>query len=99
MPLGAALRRHADRGRTGWPLMIEMRLKAFIVRASQLTAEPVREMAFDSQTEGCVADDASGALYVNEERLNLDHGYPVRLIGPNRPGVLQTKWVERVVVR
>lgn len=38
------------------------------------------------------------ALFVNGERLNLDHGYPVRLIAPNRPGVMQTKWVHRVVV-
>lgn len=39
------------------------------------------------------------ALFVNGERLNLDHGYPVRLIGPNRPGVLQTKWVHRMAVQ
>ena len=25
----------------------------------------------------------------------LDHGYPLRLIGPDRPGVTQTKWVTR----
>jgi DMSO/TMAO reductase YedYZ molybdopterin-dependent catalytic subunit len=25
--------------------------------------------------------------------LHLDHGFPVRLIAPNRPGVMQTKWV------
>lgn len=30
--------------------------------------------------------------------LALDHGYPARLIAPNRPGVLQTKWVHRVVM-
>lgn len=39
------------------------------------------------------------ALEVNGETLDVDHGYPVRLIGPNRPGVLQTKWVTRLVVR
>jgi DMSO/TMAO reductase YedYZ molybdopterin-dependent catalytic subunit len=39
------------------------------------------------------------ALRVDGEPLHIDHGYPVRLIGPNRPGVLQTKWVQRVVVR
>jgi DMSO/TMAO reductase YedYZ molybdopterin-dependent catalytic subunit len=39
------------------------------------------------------------ALRVNGEPLALDHGYPLRLIGPNRPGVMQTKWVTRVVVR
>jgi DMSO/TMAO reductase YedYZ molybdopterin-dependent catalytic subunit len=38
------------------------------------------------------------ALRLGGEPLHPDHGYPVRLIAPNRPGVLQTKWVERVVV-
>lgn len=38
------------------------------------------------------------ALELNGEPLHLDHGFPVRLIGPNRPGVLQTKWVSRLVV-
>ncbi|HYV60031.1 MAG TPA: molybdopterin-dependent oxidoreductase [Acidimicrobiia bacterium] len=39
------------------------------------------------------------ALEVNGEPLDIDHGYPLRLIGPNRPGVQQTKWVTRLVVR
>ncbi len=39
------------------------------------------------------------ALLVNDQPLAPDHGYPLRLIGPNRPGVMQTKWVTRVVVR
>ncbi len=38
------------------------------------------------------------ALELNGEPLALDHGFPVRLIGPNRPGVMQTKWVGRVEV-
>ena len=38
------------------------------------------------------------ALYVNDEPLAPDHGFPVRLIGPNRPGVHQTKWVARIEV-
>lgn len=38
------------------------------------------------------------ALSLDGETLALDHGYPCRLIAPNRPGVLQTKWVSRVVV-
>ena len=38
------------------------------------------------------------ALELNGEPLHLDHGYPARLIAPNLPGVLQTKWVERLVV-
>jgi DMSO/TMAO reductase YedYZ molybdopterin-dependent catalytic subunit len=39
------------------------------------------------------------ALEVNGEALDIDHGYPLRLIGPNRPGVMQTKWVTRLAVR
>ncbi len=38
------------------------------------------------------------ALELNGEPLHPDHGRPVRLIGPNRPGVQQTKWVRRLVV-
>ncbi len=43
-------------------------------------------------------DDTLLAMQVGGEQLHLDHGYPVRLIAPNRPGVLQTKWVGRLVV-
>jgi len=38
------------------------------------------------------------ALRLGGEPLALDHGFPCRLIAPNRPGVLQTKWVHRIVV-
>lgn len=38
------------------------------------------------------------ALQINGEELHIDHGFPVRLIGPNRPGVNQTKWVTEVRV-
>jgi hypothetical protein len=36
------------------------------------------------------------ATGLNGRRLHLDHGYPARLIAPDRPGVLQTKWVKRL---
>ena len=39
------------------------------------------------------------ATHVNGEELALDHGYPLRLIAPDRPGVMQTKWVTQLVVR
>ncbi|AXB45351.1 molybdopterin-dependent oxidoreductase [Amycolatopsis albispora] len=39
------------------------------------------------------------ALQLNGEVLAPDHGYPCRVIAPNRPGVLQTKWVRRLEVR
>ncbi|WP_433681912.1 molybdopterin-dependent oxidoreductase [Nocardia sp. CA-119907] len=38
------------------------------------------------------------ALTINGETLDLDHGYPCRLIAPNRPGVLQTKWLSEIEV-
>ncbi|GGV38806.1 molybdopterin-binding protein [Actinomadura cremea] len=38
------------------------------------------------------------ALRLNGEPLHPDHGFPCRLIAPNRPGVMQTKWVHRLVV-
>jgi DMSO/TMAO reductase YedYZ molybdopterin-dependent catalytic subunit len=38
------------------------------------------------------------ALKLNGQTLDLDHGYPCRLIAPTRPGVLQTKWLSRIEV-
>lgn len=38
------------------------------------------------------------ALRIGGEPLHPDHGYPCRLIAPNRPGVLQTKWVGAITV-
>jgi hypothetical protein len=39
------------------------------------------------------------ATHLDGQPLALDHGYPLRLIGPGRPGVNQTKWVTRLVVQ
>ncbi|MFI9586234.1 molybdopterin-dependent oxidoreductase [Streptomyces sp. NPDC052236] len=36
------------------------------------------------------------ALRLGGRTLSPDHGYPARIIAPNRPGVLQTKWVTRM---
>jgi DMSO/TMAO reductase YedYZ molybdopterin-dependent catalytic subunit len=38
------------------------------------------------------------ALHLNGAELTIDHGYPARIIAPNRPGVLQTKWVSHLTV-
>jgi Oxidoreductase molybdopterin binding domain len=38
------------------------------------------------------------ALELGGETLSIDHGYPCRLIAPDRPGELQTKWVTRLEV-
>jgi len=38
------------------------------------------------------------ALELNGEPLDLDHGFPARMIAPGRPGVLQTKWLSTLEV-
>ena len=38
------------------------------------------------------------ALEVDGGVLDIDHGYPARIIAPARPGVLQTKWLSRLEV-
>jgi hypothetical protein len=39
------------------------------------------------------------ALRLDGEDLAIDHGYPVRLIAPDRPGVYQTKWIAKLEVQ
>ncbi|MCA1981592.1 molybdopterin-dependent oxidoreductase [Nocardioides nematodiphilus] len=38
------------------------------------------------------------ALMLDGQTLSLDHGYPARIISPNSPGTLQTKWISRIEV-
>jgi hypothetical protein len=38
------------------------------------------------------------ALELGGEPLSIDHGFPCRLIAPDRPGVLQTKWLASLEV-
>lgn len=51
-----------------------------------------------STIEGPQVSAALLATHLNGERLNLDHGYPLRLISPNRAGVLNTKWLSKIEV-
>ena len=57
-----------------------------VYRTSQLNEPHVRD------------GDTLLALAINGEPLHLDHGYPCRLVAPNRPGVHQTKWVTHLEV-
>ncbi|MEP6761052.1 MAG: molybdopterin-dependent oxidoreductase [Sporichthyaceae bacterium] len=52
-----------------------------------------------SDIDGPQLSHALLATHLNGERLNIDHGYPLRLIAPNRAGVLNTKWLMKIVVR
>jgi molybdopterin-dependent oxidoreductase-like protein protein len=38
------------------------------------------------------------ATHLNGARITVDHGYPLRLIAPDRAGVLNTKWLKSVEV-
>jgi hypothetical protein len=38
------------------------------------------------------------ATHLNGERLDIDHGYPLRLIAPDRAGVLNTKWLTKLEI-
>ncbi len=38
------------------------------------------------------------ATHLNGDRIDLDHGYPIRLIAPDRAGVQNTKWLHHVKV-
>jgi len=48
--------------------------------------------------EFLASDDTLLALRLGGADLDVDHGFPARVIAPDRPGVLQTKWVSRLEV-
>jgi hypothetical protein len=73
-------------GAPGSPVRVESLQAGGLYRTSMVNESQVRD------------PDTLLALEVGGEVLHIDHGYPVRLIGPNRPGVQQTKWVTKVVV-
>ncbi|MCW2496184.1 molybdopterin-dependent oxidoreductase [Jatrophihabitans sp.] len=51
-----------------------------------------------SYLEGPQVASAILATHLNGVRLTLDHGYPLRLIAPDRAGVLNTKWLTEIEV-
>ena len=51
-----------------------------------------------SYVEGPQLGRALLATHLNGNRLDLDHGYPLRLIAPDRAGVLNTKWLSGIEV-
>jgi DMSO/TMAO reductase YedYZ molybdopterin-dependent catalytic subunit len=67
-------------------------------RVESLQGQQAAYGGSDLSSAQIVDPDTLLALELNGEPLDLDHGFPCRLIGPNRPGVQQTKWVARVVV-
>jgi hypothetical protein len=67
--------------------------------SSRVTVSSLEEGAYSrSSLTGSQLEQAVLATHLNGERISLDHGYPVRLIAPDRAGVLQTKWLTRIEV-
>ncbi|KPM52146.1 molybdopterin-binding protein [Frankia sp. R43] len=85
---GVRLRDLLDRA--GIPAEATVRAESLEARGGYRTSEVAPPHARDPLT--LLATRLDGAL------LDIEHGYPARLIAPNRPGVLQTKWVHRVVM-
>ena len=51
-----------------------------------------------SYVDGPQLSDALLATHLNGGRLDVEHGYPLRLIAPDRAGVLNTKWLKSVEI-
>ena len=92
----------------GWSVGAQWRgisLLDIVERAGGTADSRVRVVSLESDSpyassvlEGPQVGHALLATHLNAERLDIDHGYPLRLIGPNRAGVLQTKWLTRIEV-
>jgi DMSO/TMAO reductase YedYZ molybdopterin-dependent catalytic subunit len=76
--------------RAGAPPRAAVRIESLEADSPYRTSTLNRHQAADRQT--------LLATHLDGKVLSADHGYPVRLVGPGRPGVNQTKWVTRVVV-
>jgi DMSO/TMAO reductase YedYZ molybdopterin-dependent catalytic subunit len=94
----------------GWSAEAEwtgVRLRDLLERAGAPAATAVRVVSLQSGGAFSVMEMPAPyagdpltllALRLNGEVLSPDHGFPARIIAPNRPGVWQTKWVSRIEV-
>ena len=91
----------------GWSAVADWRglsLLALVQRAggSAGSRVVVRSLAKGGITKaeltGSQLEQAILATHLNGERLGLDHGYPLRLVGPNRAELFDTKWIGTIEV-
>jgi DMSO/TMAO reductase YedYZ molybdopterin-dependent catalytic subunit len=80
--------------------LIDLIQRAGGTAKSRIRLNSLETGSFFSHSEifGPQLSEALLATHVNGERLDLDHGYPLRLIAPNRAGVFQTKWLAEIKV-
>jgi hypothetical protein len=82
------------------PRLMDLVQRAGGSSSSIVTVRSLEKVGYrTSVVQGSQLEHAVLATYLNNERLNLDHGYPLRLIAPDRAGVLQTKWLTKIEVR
>lgn len=89
-------------GWNAWADWQGVRLRDLTGRASEVVVSSPDPGAYGSSRVDAPTlqrDDTVLALRLNGEPLGLDHGAPARLIAAGRPGVLQTKWIDRIEVR
>ena len=87
---------------TGVPLGALAALAGVPQPASAMVRSLEQHGAFAQATltsEQVLNPDSLLALQVNGAQLNLDHGYPARIIVPGLPGVHCTKWVTSIDFR
>ncbi|MGN6324567.1 molybdopterin-dependent oxidoreductase [Pseudolysinimonas sp.] len=94
----------------GWSQMASwrgVRLKDLLAEVGRRPGEGVRISSMEvrgssrrSEMSAQFIDDDRTlvALHLNGEVLDMDHGYPARIIAPARPGALQTKWLGTIEV-
>lgn len=92
----------------GWSVGADwrgLRLLDIVERAGGNSDSRVKVVSLEPQgsynysyVDGPQLDRALLATHLNGDRLDIEHGYPLRLIAPNRAGVLNTKWLAAVEV-
>jgi hypothetical protein len=92
----------------GWSVDAQwrgLRLLELVERAGGTASSQVRVRSLEptgafnkSVIFGPQLSEALLATHLNGERLSVDHGYPLRLIVPNRSCVLSTKWLGSIEV-
>jgi hypothetical protein len=92
----------------GWSVGADwrgLRLLDVVERAGGTSGSRVKLVSLEPQgsynysyVDGPQLAHALLATHLNGGRLDIEHGYPLRLIAPDRAGVLNTKWLAAVEV-
>jgi DMSO/TMAO reductase YedYZ molybdopterin-dependent catalytic subunit len=82
------------------PRLLDLVRRAGGTASSVVTVVSLQHGGYNSSiVQGDQLRQALLATHLNGQRLSIDHGYPLRLIAPDRAGVLQTKWLTRIEIR